>query len=139
MTAEDAAGNVSAASNEQRGDDRRRDRADGAARTWPRPSGQLGQPVLDGGDRQRRRRQVQRPPRHDERLHAGAGEPDRAADRHEPRGHRLAPGTYYYKVTAEDAAGNVGRGLEQGERDRRRTTTAADGAAGLRRRAARAR
>ena len=28
----------------------------------------------------------------------------------------LAAGTYYYKVTAEDAAGNVGAGLQRGER-----------------------
>ena len=38
-----------------------------------------------------------------------SGEPDRAADGHElTRTRRLAAGTYYYKVTAEDAAGNVG-------------------------------
>ena len=37
-----------------------------------------------------------------------AGEPDRAADRHELHRHRRRrAGTYYYKVTAEDSAGNM--------------------------------
>ena len=50
-----------------------------------------------------------------------AAKPDRAADRddlhrHEPR----SPGTYYYRVTAEDVAGNVGAGVERGERRRHR-------------------
>ncbi len=31
----------------------------------------------------------------------------------------VTAGTYHYKVTAEDAAGNVGVGLERSERDRR--------------------
>ena len=48
------------------------------------------------------------------------GEPDRAADRHHATRTRSRAGTYYYKVTAEDAAGNVGPRLERGERDRRR-------------------
>ena len=40
------------------------------------------------------------------------------------------PGTYYYRVTAEDAAGNIGAALERGERDRDRGHRAADGAFG---------
>ena len=32
----------------------------------------------------------------------------------------LSPGTYYYRVTAEDAAGNVGARLEPGHRRRHR-------------------
>ena len=36
-----------------------------------------------------------------------AGEPDRSADRHELLGHGSRPATYYYRVTAEDAAGNI--------------------------------
>ncbi len=38
----------------------------------------------------------------------------------------LAAGTYYYRVTAEDAAGNVGPGRQRGERDRDRRHDAAD-------------
>ena len=55
----------------------------------------------------RRRRPLQRPPLDDARLHPGAGEPDRTADG-TAYTDTVAPGTYYYKVTAEDAAGNVG-------------------------------
>ena len=40
---------------------------------------------------------LQRPPRDDRRLHPERREPDRAADRHELRRHRLAAGTYYYR------------------------------------------
>ena len=39
-----------------------------------------GHPELGRGDRQRRRRPLQRPPLDDRRVHADAGEPDRAAD-----------------------------------------------------------
>ena len=76
--------------------------ADGVRRPGER------QPRLGRRNRRRRRRPVQRPPRHERRLHADDCEPDRAADRDEL--HRLGArrGTYYYKVTAEDAAGNVG-------------------------------
>ena len=45
---------------------------------------------------------------HDGRLHAVRGQPDRAADAttsYTDTG--LAAGDYYYRVTAEDAAGNV--------------------------------
>ena len=49
---------------------------------------QHGQPDLDGVDRQRRRRPLQRPPRHDGRLHPERREPDRAAHRHELQRHR---------------------------------------------------
>ena len=66
------------------------------------------QPELDRLDRQRRRHPLQRPPRHERRLHAVS-----AANRiAQPTGTSyadtgLATGTYYYKVTAEDAAGNI--------------------------------
>ena len=53
------------------------------------------------------------------------GEPDRADRRHDATAtSALAAGTYYYKVTAEDAAGNVERALERGERDDPRHDTA---------------
>ena len=42
---------------------------------------ELGHAQLDGRDRQRRRRALRRAPRHDRRLHADLGEPDRAAHR----------------------------------------------------------
>ncbi len=62
---------------------------------------------LGAGHRQRRRRPIQRPPHRRRRLHAVGREPDRAADRDDV--HRsVAAGTYFYKVTAEDAAGNIG-------------------------------
>ena len=62
---------------------------------------------VDRRDRQRRRHALQRPPPHDGRLLAERWEPDRAARRHELRRHRARAGTYYYRVTAEDAAGNI--------------------------------
>ena len=67
-----------------------------------------GDAHLDGVDRRRRRRQVQRLPLDDLGLHAGRREPDRAADdgtSYTDIG--LAAGTYYYKVTADDTAGNT--------------------------------
>ena len=69
---------------------------------------ELGDVVVGGGDRQRRCDALQRAPLDDRRVHARGGEPDRAADGHELYRHRLAAGTYYYRVTAEDAAGNIG-------------------------------
>ena len=65
-------------------------------------------PELGRRDRQRRRRPLQRPPRHQRRLHPQRG--NRIA---QPTGtsyndSALAPGTYFYKVTAEDFAGNIG-------------------------------
>ena len=47
----------------------------------------------------------------------GAGEPDRAADRDELHRHRARAGTYFYRVTAEDAAGNVGAGANEASGD----------------------
>ena len=74
-------------------------------------TGGLGQvaPQLGRGDRQRRRRPLQRPPRHERRLHARrwrTGSRSRPGTSYTDSG--LAAGTYYYKVTAEDVAGNVG-------------------------------
>ncbi len=69
---------------------------------------ELGVVVVGGGDRQRGCGALQRASRHERGLHALGGEPDRAADGDELHRHGLAAGTYYYRVTAEDAAGNVG-------------------------------
>ena len=90
VTAEDAAGNISAPSTE-------------LAVTVPPPPdtappsapralhgvdrGRLGDRELDGFDRQRRRRPLQRAPLDDGRLHAGDRQPRRPAHRHEL--HRL--------------------------------------------------
>ena len=68
-----------------------------------------GETDVDGGDRQRRRRPLQRPPLDHRRLHAerrATGSPSRPAASYTDTG--LAAGTYYYRVTAEDAAGNIG-------------------------------
>ena len=68
-----------------------------------------GDADLDGGDRRQRDRELQRPPRR--RRPASRRAPaNRIA---QPTGTSyvdsgLAAGTYYYKVTAEDDAGNVG-------------------------------
>ncbi len=109
VTAEDAAGNVGPASNEAtrhrlRPDAAERSRhADGDRRLRP------GVALLGRGDRQRRRRPLQRPPLDHLRLHPDGrrtGSRSRPGRAYVNTG--LAPGTYYYKVTAEDAAGNVG-------------------------------
>ena len=86
VTAEDAAGNVGAASNAASATVT----ADTTAPSAPirprrhrrRRDGQLD---LDRLDRRRRRRALQRPPRHDGGLHAERREPDRTADGHELR------------------------------------------------------
>ena len=57
----------------------------------------VGPVDLGRGNRQHRRRPLQRPPQHDRRLHAERRQPDRAADRHELHGqrrrrHLLLPG-----------------------------------------------
>ena len=108
VTAEDAAGNISTASNEASavvtGDtqapstpcDAQRDRI-----------AQLRRAQLARLDGQRRRHALQRLPRDDLRIHAERREPDRTADRDVVQRHRARAGTYYYRVTAEDAAGNV--------------------------------
>ena len=68
----------------------------------------FAEPLVDGGDRQCRRRPLQRPPRDDHRLHAVRGKQGRTADRHEATPTPPpAAGTYFYKVIAQDAAGNV--------------------------------
>ena len=90
VTAEDAAGNLSAASNQATATVT----GDTTAPTAPaQPHGHAGlghrHARLDGLDRQRRRRPLQRPPLDGERLHAERREPDRAADRHLVR--RLRP------------------------------------------------
>ena len=54
------------------------------------------------------------------RLHALVGEPDRAADARPATSTTTSPGSYFYRVTAEDAAGNIGAALERGGRDRQR-------------------
>ena len=74
---------------------------------------------LERGDRQRRRGPLQRPPLDHRRLHAErrrTGSPSRPATSYSDAG--LAPGTYYYRVTAEDGAGNVGPASEPGVRHR---------------------
>ena len=96
------------ASLEHRQRDRRRhDRAQRTRRTHRDRRRRPGGAQLDGGDRQRRRHPLQRASLDDSRLHARAG--NRIA---QPTGTSytdtgLAAGTYYYKVTAEDAAGNI--------------------------------
>ena len=63
---------------DQRARHERPERARNLARDRrPRP----GRPHLGSRDGQRRRRPLQRPPRHERRLHAVAGEPGRPADR----------------------------------------------------------
>ena len=71
--------------------------------------GRPGDAELGRRDRQRRRRPLQRPPR----RRPPASRPAPANRIAQPTGTSytdtgLAAGTYYYKVTAEDAAGNVG-------------------------------
>ena len=73
-------------------------------------TGAIGKATLSlgRGVRQRRRRALRRLPLHDGRLHAvrpatgSRSRPGRATPT------RRRPGTYFYKVAAEDAAGNVG-------------------------------
>ena len=94
----------------QRGyrDRRRRYRPHGARRPCSLRLRQHRQPRLDGRYRQCRRHPLQPPPRHDERLHTVDGKPDRPAHRPELCRPEPASGSYFYKVTAEDAAGNIG-------------------------------
>ena len=116
VIAEDAAGNVSPRSNEA-----------SATVTGdvvaPTGSGTL---TATAGARQRCARRGRRRPttwrstRYNVHRSTTAGftpdrrEPDRAADRHAAtRDPGLAAGTYYYRVTAEDAAGNVGAASPQ--------------------------
>ena len=74
-------------------------------------------PQLGRRDRQRRRRALQRPPLDDapaSRRPPATGSRSRPARPTPTAG--LAAGTYYYKVTAEDAAGNVGPAEQRGQR-----------------------
>ena len=116
VTAEDAAGNISALSNEASavvtGDvaaRRRRDRCPRPAvssvgLTWTAATDNVAVSPL------------QRPPVDDRRVHAERREPDRTADLTELHRRPLAAATYYYRVTAEDAAGNVGAAVHAGHR-----------------------
>ena len=106
MTAEDAAGNIGRASNEAPLG-RRHHAADGARnadRDW---RCRTRDALMGCGDGQRGRRPLRRPPRHD------AGFTPATANRiAQPTGtgytDNTTAGTYFYKVTAEDNAGNVG-------------------------------
>ena len=107
----------------QRGDrdrDRGHDRADRADRPRRHRRRRHRQPDLDRLDRRRRRRPLQRPPRHDAGLHALR---PRTGSRSRPARATATPasrrGTYYYKVTAEDAAGNVSAASNEARGDRR--------------------
>ena len=111
VTAEDAAGNVGPLQHRQR--HRRRHHP----AQHPHPERQRrrrpGRAHLDRLDRQRRRRPLQRPPRH----HRGFT-PTTANRIAQPTGTSytdtgLAAGTYFYKVTAEDAAGNISAASNQ--------------------------
>ena len=110
VTAEDAAGNISAGLRQASaivtgGHARRRRRPSDLAATGALSAVALD---LDGLHGQRRRRPLQRPPLDHAGLHARAprtGSRSRPATTLTDTG--LAAGTYYYRVTAEDAAGNV--------------------------------
>ena len=91
VTAEDAAGNISAASNEATATV-----ADATPPTAPSSLAagrcrQHRQPQLGGSHRQRRRQPLQPPPRHHQRLHPQRRQPDRATDRAQLRRHRRQP------------------------------------------------
>ena len=93
VTAEDAAGNVSAASNQATGvvtgESRLPERPPGCRR----PAHSARRPELDRRHRQRRRRPLQRAPIDGRRLRPRRLEPNRAADRHDatPTPSRQAP------------------------------------------------
>jgi hypothetical protein len=72
------------------------------------PGDESGLARVGRRDRQHRGHRLQRAPLDHVRLHTFDLEPDRTADGPELHGHRARGGTYYYKVTAQDAAGNVG-------------------------------
>ena len=88
---------------------RRRDPAQQPRHPHRHRQRQHDQPRLGRRHRQRRRQPLQPPPRH----HAAASRPATANRIAQPTGLSyadtgLAPGTYFYKLTAEDAAGNIG-------------------------------
>ena len=114
VVAEDAAGNLSGASNEATAVIG----ADGTPPTAPSglTAGVSGSTVSlswtaatdnIGGHA------VQRPPVDHLGVHAERRQPDRPADGTSYSDAGRPPGTYYYKVTAEDAAGNVGPASNQ--------------------------
>ena len=87
VTAEDAAANVGpAVERGERHRDSRHDPADAADDAHRDPGAGSGLAGVERRDRRRRDRPLQRSPLDDGGLHARAGEPDRAADRHELRG-----------------------------------------------------
>ena len=126
VTAEDAAGNVGAGV--ERGDARRHDGHDRAERARPASAAtgrrQHRQPHLDGVDRQRRRHAVQRPPRHERRLHAERREPDRAADRDDLRRQRARGRHLLLQGHRRGRRRQRQRVVERGDRDRRRRDAA---------------
>ena len=71
-------------------------------------SARIGEPDLGRGERQRRRRPLQRPPLDGRGLRARASRTGSPSRRERPTPTSSPPGTYFYRVTAEDAAGNVG-------------------------------
>ena len=115
------------------GDGRRHDRALGAGDAVGGRVGREGDPVLGGGDRQRRRRSATT-----STAARRAGFTPSPANRiAQPTGDRAtstrpAAGTYFYKVTAEDAAGNVGAASNEARRDRHADTTAPSAPSGAR-------
>ena len=68
---------------------------------------QLRRALVDCRDGQHRSRPLQRAPLDVPRLHRVCREPDRPADGTSYTDAGLAAGTYYYRVIAEDAAGNA--------------------------------
>ena len=130
VTAEDAAGNVSAASNEvlvSVGDATPPGAArDADSRRCSRPR----HAFVGSGHRQRRGHPLQRPPRHDAGFTPSAA--NRIAQPTTP-GYTdtTAAGTYFYRVTAEDAAGNVGPASNEASATVTTDTTAPSAPTGL--------
>ena len=79
----------------------------------------------DGGERQRRRRPLQRPPQHDGRLHAVGGEPDRPAHRDGLHGQRARAGHVLLPRHRRGRRRQRRRRLEPGHRGRHRRCHAA--------------
>ena len=118
VAAEDAAGNVGPFSNEASATVGDTSRAVGAGDALGGRGGREGDPLLGGGDRQRRCAAATTsiaaplpasPPRAGNRI-AQPSTPGYIDT--------TAPGSYFYKVTAEDAAGNIGAVSNEAARDR---------------------
>ena len=92
----------------------------GARARSPRPAAIGSHAQLGRRDGQRRRRPLQRPPRHDAGFTPSRGEPDRAADGHELHRHRLAAGHLLLQGHRRGRRRQRRRRLERGERDRPR-------------------